>query len=131
MQAGTNLRTNLRPNLVSNIGMKRAEETVPPIQLTEPVFGAVLEALETRRLLAATVSGGTLAVTGTSAADDIFIRRDSSGRYVVELNNSVSRFSAASVARISVSGGAGDDLIDVSTSITLPATVNGGDGWDT
>ena len=102
--------------------------------MTRPVS---VEALETRRLLSASLtSKGTLVVEGTAAADAISVRR-SGGSIVVltaEQDGSaaaepVLRFKAAKVKRVLVEAGDGSDLVDVTLS-TVPTTVAGGTGND-
>ena len=103
----------------------------PKMSALETSWGPVVDSLEARKLLSSVLSGGTVIVTGSSLADDIFVRRDASARIVVEENGAAKRFAGSSVLRISINGGSGDDFIEIATDITLPTTINGQDGWDT
>ena len=89
----------------------------------------MIETFESRRLLAVTLDGGVLTVTGGDAADRISIglRRT---EIFVRLNDSFARFSAASVQSIVVNAGAGNDGVALQPSLNKPATLNGGAGND-
>src|SRR3954466_10081671 len=94
----------------------------------------MLEVLENRTLLASTVSlaGGVLTVTGTAAADDIYIST-SIGNTIriadhnVQLGNLIPK---ASVKKIVVNLNAGNDYAFVGLYENIPTTLNGGDGAD-
>jgi len=92
---------------------------------------AFFETLESRQLMSAVLVNGTLTVRGTWRGDDIFVSTDSGGRILVNDNGIVRRFTGSSVRRISVTGGLGDDDIEVSQRIGLPASIFGEAGWDT
>jgi Ca2+-binding RTX toxin-like protein len=90
-----------------------------------------LDALESRRLLAATLnSSGLLDVTGTTAADTIALTVSGSN-IVVRINNGTAQnFAASAVKAVRVSGLAGNDRVTVAPGIR-GATLSGGDGNDT
>ena len=95
----------------------------------------MLETLESRRLLAATLSEGTLTIIGTNRSDRIeVIRRADDVQIRVELNGAESRFRFFDVERIHISGGRGNDFIEFSGrdgGIYFPSNVSGGKGNDT
>ena len=73
---------------------------------------------------------GTLLAVGTPKADNISFNSDYKGRISVTFDGQ--RFGPYSkVSRIVVYGGAGNNMITVSSSIRLPAFLYGGDGNDT
>lgn len=84
----------------------------------------------------ATLSGGTLAVTGTSANDTITVRELAGNRLVVNgvMIQSNGQFfntiPAGSASRVYVFGSSGNDTINVQT-VTRKATIIGGVGDDT
>jgi Ca2+-binding RTX toxin-like protein len=89
----------------------------------------MLEALESRQLLSASLtSTGTLVVGGTGESDTINVRREATKIYG-KVNATVTSFNAESVLRIHVEGGSGNDRIGLH-EITRPATLNGGGGND-
>ena len=93
----------------------------------------MIEALEQRQLLAFTVSSGVLTVTGTANPDQIHIRRD--GTNLVIVQNGVNQTTpAAAVTKIVVNALGGNDRVSLAVGttngITLPSTLNGGDGND-
>ena len=93
----------------------------------------MLETLESRRLLSFTVAGGTLTVTGTANPDQILIRKDGTNLTIVQ-NGVNATTPAAAVTKIVVNGLAGNDrlalAVGATSGITLPSTLNGGDGND-
>ena len=76
-----------------------------------------VEALESREVLSATLlDNGTWNIVGTNANDQIFVTRDEvdSSVLVAELNGRViDEQYAADVARIQISGGLGNDRIEI------------------
>jgi hypothetical protein len=88
-----------------------------------------VEWIEDRTLPSVTLGAAdTLAITGTAGSDHIQID-STAGGVRVEFDGRVYSFAASSVARVSVSGGAGNDSITNDTS--LPFTARGGAGSDT
>jgi Ca2+-binding RTX toxin-like protein len=75
-------------------------------------------------------SGGTLTVNGTSTIDTISFALSSRGLTVVGNGASVGGSPFNGVKRITVNGVDGDDRLDAS-SLSLPVTLNGGNGNDT
>ena len=93
----------------------------------------MLETLESRRLLSFTVAGETLTVTGTANPDQILIRKDGANLTIVQ-NGVNSTTPAAPLTKIVVNGLGGNDrlalAVGATNGITLPSTLNGGDGND-
>jgi len=72
-----------------------------------------------------------LVVTGTSKSDHITINTDANGNLVVKINKQADTiFAAAGVSRIVVNGMGGNDHIEISSSVTIDAELNGGAGND-
>jgi Ca2+-binding RTX toxin-like protein len=92
---------------------------------------AVVDALEPRRLLAATLdASGLLAIDGTAGNDDVSVAV-SAGVLTVSLNGQTDgTFTSSQVSSIEVSGGAGNDSISLA-GVGIAATLSGGDGNDT
>ena len=89
------------------------------------------EILENRQMLAASVSDGTLTVTGSNAANTITIAQLANGNVRVTENATVNTFASASVQRIRVNANGGNDRVTIETSVTRRATIRGGAGNDT
>jgi hypothetical protein len=105
---------------------------------------AALESLEGRRLMAASVAGGTLSVVTGDGADDVTVGLVGQGRVAVTENGVATNFALSDVQRIEVRLGGGNDKFAVTVdrlvvqklgatlTFTLPGvTVQGGDGNDT
>jgi Ca2+-binding RTX toxin-like protein len=90
----------------------------------------MLQALEDRTLFSAIhlSADGVLGVTGSGSADQISVSVKK-GRIYACVNGTHRWFSPASVARVSVNGGAGDDRINLG-GIAIPTTLKGGAGND-
>jgi Ca2+-binding RTX toxin-like protein len=95
----------------------------------------MFETLENRRLLAATLSGGVLTVTGTEGNDIIEVqKRSESGQLKLELNGTETRYALSDVQKIVIDGLGGDDFIEYSGrrgGLNIPGVINGGAGNDT
>jgi hypothetical protein len=91
----------------------------------------MVEELESRTLLAASLSGGVLTVNGTAAADQILVRfAPHDGAHIqVVINNSTRSFTKTAVKQVVVNGGNGNDMINI--AISARAFVDGGAGNDT
>ncbi|MDB5321032.1 MAG: Hemolysin-type calcium-binding region [Phycisphaerales bacterium] len=88
----------------------------------------MIESLENRCLLSATLSAGVLSVTGTAGKDDIHV--DASHKDLkVSVNGVKQSFKLADVKSLVVNGLAGNDKINLD-HVPLGATINGGDGND-
>lgn len=95
---------------------------------------AAIEPLEGRALLAsADLSGGLLTVTLDDARNNnLYIRANAAGTsYLATLNGSDSTYAKSDVNSIRVIGGDRADVIDISRSVTVPTTLQGGAGNDT
>ncbi|MDB5290623.1 MAG: Hemolysin-type calcium-binding region, partial [Phycisphaerales bacterium] len=96
--------------------------------------GPVVEGLEGRRMLSATLSNaGVLAVLGTAHADTINVTMDAQTANTIDVsvNGKVKTFDSTAVKFIVVNGLGGNDAITIDPSIVTPATVLGGAGNDT
>jgi Ca2+-binding RTX toxin-like protein len=102
---------------------------------------ATIETLETRRLYAAHGAGvtaavvdGTLEVTGTIKADQIFVSMQSGGTGFVQVESGskiVGSFDPASFPNgIHVAGGNGGDLVVVFSDVLIPSHLEGSNGKD-
>src|SRR5580765_824300 len=88
----------------------------------------MIETLEQRQLLTSALSGGTLTVRGTAAADKITVLEVGSNVEVI-IGRTKQSFASGSVKRISVDALGGNDAVTISfTSLTIPATVFGSAG---
>ncbi len=88
------------------------------------------EVLEKRRLLSVSLnSAGVLTVTGTNLADLI---RVGQARTTVSVHEGakITNFPLAKVKKLVINGLGGDDSLLVSSNVTVPASINGGDGRD-
>jgi len=88
----------------------------------------MFETLESRQLLSASLSHGTLYVWGSQRGDTVHLRLESSTVIVFE-NSANTRFPASAVARIVVNGRGGDDFI-INGAGSIPAVIAGGPGND-
>src|SRR4051812_15356214 len=79
-----------------------------------------LESLETRRMLAvsASVSNGTLNITGTSGNDTITVNKKSNGKVAVNGNGNFSGFT-----KISINAGNGNDNITINNNVPYASSV--------
>ncbi len=96
-----------------------------------------LESLEARQLLAATLmANGTWNITGTSDNDEIYVARDEvdSTVLLVEMNGQViDEQYASDVESLQISGGAGNDHIEIDEAdgkVMMPTVLRGDDGND-
>lgn len=95
--------------------------------MTRNRFRPEVERLEDRELPAtANLTAGILTVLGTSSADNIGVTV--SGGYIRTAGRS---FAAGSVSKIVIAAAGGNDVVNISTSITKPTWVYGGWGNDT
>jgi uncharacterized delta-60 repeat protein len=76
-----------------------------------------------------TLLGGSLSLTGSSGNDTIRLAQDASGQIVLTYNGTPYVISDP-VTSVVLSGGAGNDLIRVESSVSLDTTLIGGDGND-
>lgn len=91
----------------------------------------MLESLETRRLLNATLDGSNnLTINGSGSSDTISVTRSGNDLTVeIQPENFIQTFS--NVNRVTVFAGAGDDLITFASDVPNDVTFNGEDGADT
>src|SRR3954447_10036340 len=85
-----------------------------------------VQTLESRRLFAITLAGGTLTITGGTGVD--VVQLDTSGTFIIAtLGKTTKKLTSASVTRVSISTLGGNDFISLGR-ITQPSTILGGDG---
>lgn len=90
-----------------------------------------LERLENRDLPASvSLVGGTLAVLGDDRSDVVDVFVNAAGAIVANVNGVSQTFAAASVQRVFLDGGNGDDIL-TSQVPTVPDVLRGGNGSDT
>jgi len=88
------------------------------------------EAMESRRLMSATLtSNGTLRIEGSEAKDVVNVRQIN-GMVEVSENGNVHSFDAKRVKRVIANLGAGDDVFAAHGRISKHMTIDGGDGND-
>jgi Ca2+-binding RTX toxin-like protein len=93
----------------------------------------MIESLECRRLLAVSLEGQTLVITGTKKRDNIQVTAGPD-QIRVEINGSVRRFTIADVEQINIQAGQGDDVVHLDNGkvdLTQPARIYGSGGDDT
>src|SRR5690242_3532156 len=88
----------------------------------------MIEGLESRRMLSASLNHGFLTVAGTSG-DDVIRVSLSGGKLTVNVNGERRRFGRGGVRGIKVSGGKGADDVRVS-KVSIASTLAGGSGDD-
>lgn len=89
-----------------------------------------IEPLESRRLLAASLEGDLLHITGTAAADEIRVFA-SAGDVVARVNRVEHAFARSAVRGLVVDAFRGNDHVEISARLALPATLLGSGGNDT
>jgi len=99
-----------------------------PARLVAGAALAVIEELDRRRLLSASLSSGTLTVTGTAADDTITLSR-SGGDLVVKVRSQQNSFTNSQVQHINIAAGNGNDKVTIGSGI-IGAYVDGGAGND-
>jgi Ca2+-binding RTX toxin-like protein len=88
-----------------------------------------MEAMESRRLMSVSLSGGVLTVTGTVYEDVITVQANSTQIAVTD-NGPGQVFPLSAVATVRVIGGSGNDRITVFPQVTRNAFIDGGAGHD-
>jgi hypothetical protein len=89
----------------------------------------MIEHLESRTLMSASLNAGVLTVTGTDAADRISIRQRR-GTVILDDNGALHTYAAADVRKVVIDGLLGNDLLRADRS-DLPAVLSGHAGNDT
>jgi len=94
--------------------------------------GLKLLELERRDTPAATVTlfGGNLEVVADALGGRLDVFQDGAQIIVRSRGDVVGRFSAGDVATLSITGGAGSDVVRVDNAITVPTTIAGNDNRD-
>jgi Ca2+-binding RTX toxin-like protein len=88
----------------------------------------MIESLEARQLLAATLGGGVLRIVGT-LRDDVVSTRIVGAKIVVSLNSKECRFPLSKVDHIIILGDKGNDFLTNGAG-HIPARIDGGPGND-
>jgi Ca2+-binding RTX toxin-like protein len=92
----------------------------------------MLEHLETRTLLTASLANSVLTVLGTGSSDDIHISNTSANVFVKVGSEATQSFDITKVKQIVVNAGGGNDHVIVGlTNTTLTTKINGNSGNDT
>src|SRR5690242_4419987 len=91
---------------------------------------AVVEQLEYRRLLAVSLSAGSLNITGDASSESFTFSISATNLTVKRNSVSAGVFPLASITRVVANLGAGNDKLEMGL-LNKPATLNGQDGNDT
>ena len=98
------------------------------------MFVSMCESLETRRMLAMTsvFSNGTLTITGSTAADSLYVSYQLAGNKVnVNDGFTTKAFDGLAVKKVVVTGEEGNDSLWISDNMgTIPCSIDGGAGDD-
>lgn len=93
---------------------------------------SLIESLESRRLLSASLNGRELWIQGTGRADEINVWLNKAGkRIVTSVNGNERTFALKSVGEIEIDARGGNDRVVVAASITRPVDIDGDGGHDT
>src|SRR5882724_4577134 len=101
-----------------------------------PSSRAVIEGLESRRMLSASINHhGVLNVHGTGHADDISVTLDAqdSSKLDVSINGVIRIFNAAEIRSLKIDAAGGENHVTVDPTLDVPTKVTGdkaGDGGD-
>jgi Ca2+-binding RTX toxin-like protein len=94
------------------------------------------EQLESRRVLAgnlqsglAEINAGRLEIRGTNKSDSILVSSDGEN-IAVKINKQTHTFAAEEIESIAIDGRKGNDRLEISEAIVLPAILRGGEGND-
>jgi hypothetical protein len=90
----------------------------------------IVESLEDRRMLSASLVHGILKVTGGAGDDAITLSADTK-RITVKIGASSKRFTKTAVKTISIVSGGGDDTVTINSGIKQQITIKAGEGDDT
>jgi hypothetical protein len=96
----------------------------------------LIENLEQRRFLSATLDEGVLAIVGTHKADNITLTIDSNTRdqVSVRINGFLRRFALTDIEQINIQAGQGDDFVQIDPgkrNLNMPTRIYGSGGNDT
>jgi hypothetical protein len=94
---------------------------------------ALVQQLEARCYLAASLTGSTLKVQGTNNNDAIVVTTTnaSGGQYIVTLNGKRTQYARSKVKKITITGLDGNDKITLKGTIAATVAAAGGNGNDT
>jgi hypothetical protein len=87
------------------------------------------ETLESRQLFSVSLVAGTLTVNGTNSADTFVIGKSGNSIFVQD-GITQHGYSSSLINKIVVNGNGGDDNINVSSAVTKPTVIHGGEGND-
>jgi Ca2+-binding RTX toxin-like protein len=122
------LDTHAPGNRAGSITIANNDSNESPFNFA--VSGAVAAPPSSGPAVTAALSGGTLTVNGTSTIDTIALALSSGGVSVVGNGKTIGGSPFHGVNRIVVNGNDGDDRIDAAR-VSIPVTINGGNGNDT
>lgn len=99
---------------------------------TQPAPSSLMQPLESRQLLAASLANGVLTVTGTAGADHIGLDPRTTTQLRVEIGTRKQFFDLRQITRIIVNGLGGNDVIEVNkrNPIAIGVEIHGGAGND-
>ena len=86
----------------------------------------LIESLESRRLISASLSGTQLNVDGTSRSDDITVDIDDTGLISVSINGRTNEFDAFDIATLRVRGLGGNDHLELTSQFDMTLVASGG-----
>lgn len=89
----------------------------------------MVEGLEPRQLLSASLDNGVLRIDGTKRNDTIDVTVTLS-RIYVQMNGALQSFRRGNVTNVQIGGYSGDDTIRVAGAVGVPCRVDGGGGND-
>jgi Ca2+-binding RTX toxin-like protein len=98
--------------------------------MTRRAAACVFEAMETRQMMSANLSNGTLTINGTAGNDTISIVRENNNLKIND-NGQTRTFNRDAVQRINVNLGAGNDNFSADKAVAAPMNISGGVGNDT
>lgn len=92
----------------------------------------LIQVLESRALLSATLENGVLTLEGTSEDDILRVRpdRDDPTIVVARVNDESFEFPAEDVSEIVINGHAGNDRLQIARRLRVPGELSGGEGDD-
>jgi len=92
-------------------------------------YKRLIESLEDRRLLSASLLNGVVTVTGTAGNDTISISKNDVS-LITKVNSETKLFKLTAINKAVINALGGNDTISVASSVYKVVTINGGDGND-
>ncbi|HEY7086548.1 MAG TPA: hypothetical protein VH518_00585, partial [Tepidisphaeraceae bacterium] len=96
---------------------------------------SMIESLEARQFLSASVDQGTLVIVGTHLKDNISLTvdPDTTDRVTVKINGFVRQFTLSDIQQINIQAGQGNDEVTIDNGkslLNIPARIYGSGGDD-